>query len=89
MNFGQRVKKRREELRLTPKQISSLINVPLSSYTEWENGRQIRGEEVYPKLARVLKLSLNELITGISTQEALKQELLKLEECVKNIRQLL
>ncbi len=85
MTLATRIKRRRAELKYSIKQVAEMIEQPVSNYAEWENGRQIRGENVYPKLAEVLGMSLSELIIG-DFKEELSNELKKIEECVRNIR---
>ena len=52
---------------LTIQQVSTITGIPASTYKEWENGRQIRGEP-YMNLARVFEVSVHELITGEKSQ---------------------
>jgi transcriptional regulator with XRE-family HTH domain len=51
---------------LTIQEVSNQTGIPASTYKEWENGRQIRGEP-YPALSQVFQVSLQELITGNSS----------------------
>ncbi len=88
MLFAQRIKKQREKLGLTPSQLSSKIGVPLSTYIEWEGGRQIRGEDPYPKLACELKISLSHLITGKEKLDVL-ESIDSIEKHIKVLRSLL
>ncbi|MNT06136.1 hypothetical protein D3C72_1407900 [compost metagenome] len=39
------------------------MNIPVSTYRDWEYGKQIKGEP-YVDLAKVLDVSLTELLTG-------------------------
>ena len=84
MDFGQRIKNRRQELGLRVHQVATRIGESPSSYLEWENGRKITGEAVYPKLSEALKLSLSELMTGEVSQ--ISSELEVIERSIKNIR---
>ncbi len=60
-----RLKHYRHSSRLTIQQVSNLTGIPASTYKEWENGRQIRGEP-YARLANLYQVSIQELITGRS-----------------------
>jgi transcriptional regulator with XRE-family HTH domain len=51
----------------TLQEVATLTGIPASTYKEWENGRQIRGEP-YLILARTFEVSLQELITGQKAQ---------------------
>jgi transcriptional regulator with XRE-family HTH domain len=61
--IGARIKRRRLERGIGLKEMSELLQVPLSTYKEWEYGRSIQGEP-YEKLARCLGITLGELLTG-------------------------
>ncbi|WP_413290897.1 helix-turn-helix domain-containing protein [Bdellovibrio sp. HCB337] len=58
-----RLKKFRQRAGLTIQEVSKVTGIPASTYKEWENGRQIRGEP-YAVLAETYQVSLQELITG-------------------------
>lgn len=58
-----RLKRYRQQRGLTIQEVSSRTGIPASTYKEWENGRQIRGEP-YLLLAEVYQVSIQELITG-------------------------
>lgn len=59
--------KRLERLRrlkgLTAKQMAKLIEVPESTYREWEYGRGLRLPP-FQQISRVLAISVTELVTG-------------------------
>ena len=48
---------------LTMKQVAATIEVPVSTYRDWEYGRTIQGA-AYLKLAAIFKVPLYELMTG-------------------------
>lgn len=87
MGLSHRIKKRRIELGLQAKTIAQRIGVPLSTYSDWENGRQIRGEDNYLKLCEALSMSLAELFAG-KKKEDLEEQLRNIENSVKIIRSL-
>jgi len=83
--FGTRLKRLRIERQLSPKQMSLMTGTPLSTYREWEAGRQIKGQP-YVNLARALEVSLYELLTG---EAPLRSECFDLiEEIEKDLKQL-
>lgn len=84
MELSERIKTRRCELGLSISQVAKKIGEPTSSYLEWENGRKITGEKIYPKIAAALNLSLSELILG--EKNVISLELDKIESAVKKIR---
>ena len=59
--FYKRLRDFREGRRLSMRELARLINVPETTYREWEYGRAIRGEP-YVKLARALGVSLEDLL---------------------------
>lgn len=85
MSFGKRLKEKRLALNLSVSFIANEIGVSASTYSDWENGRQIRGEEHYIKICEALSISLTELITGKKNIK-LEQSLIAIENIVKTIR---
>lgn len=67
--MGERLKRLREGKNLSISEVSRMTKIPISTYREWEYGREIKGEP-YAKLAAVFNVTIHELITGESTNEA-------------------
>jgi transcriptional regulator with XRE-family HTH domain len=65
-SFSKRLRYYRNKKKLTVKEMAAAIEVPITTYREWENGRSVSGEP-YEKIAEVLDISLLELITGESS----------------------
>lgn len=63
--IGARMRRKRVEQNLSLKAVAQRAGIPLSTYREWEAGRQIKGEP-YEKIAYALDVSLYWLITGKS-----------------------
>lgn len=84
--FGKRLEKLRIREGLSVSEVARHISVSTSTYREWEYGRQIKGEP-YEKLASILNVSLNELLTGKKLK--LEIQISQIEEAVKNIKALL
>jgi len=82
----ERLKKYRVRRGLTLAEAATLSGVPVSTYKEWENGRQIRGEP-YVALAQTYQISLQELLTGEKSQlgPALEQ-LDQLEQQIQTLK---
>lgn len=84
--FGKRLQKLREKSGLSMKQVAEKIDVPVSTYRDWEYGRAIRGNP-YLKLAQVLNVSLYELMTGEKPNYTKVSELLdRAETIIEEIR---
>jgi transcriptional regulator with XRE-family HTH domain len=73
--IGKKLEKFRKNKNLTLREMAMRINVPVSTYRNWEYGRNIKGEP-YLKITKVLNISLNELF-GIepfkSSEEIMKK----------------
>lgn len=63
-NFAKRITRLRRQRQLTQKDVADALEIPLSTYKEWEYGRRIQGEEIYARLAEVLSVDLRTLLTG-------------------------
>jgi transcriptional regulator with XRE-family HTH domain len=65
MNSGlplhKRLKRFREQRKLTMRETAKLIGIPETTYREWEYGRSIRGEP-YLKIAEAFGVSLEDLL---------------------------
>lgn len=86
--IGERLQNLRLRKNLSLKQVAEMLQVPTSTYRDWEYGKAIQGEP-YVKLAEALEVSLFELLTGESPkQRELIDEIEKLENSVKNIRKI-
>ena len=85
--LGSRLRQIRNKQGLSASDVAAALGVSASTYREWENGRAIRGEP-YVKLAKILQISLTELLTGEMTESSqvlseflnLEKQLLKFKE---------
>ena len=84
--IGSRMKKLRLSQELSLSEVSKMTGIPLSTYREWESGRQIIGEP-YVKIARALNVSLYTLLTG--EEPKVSQIIEKTKEIKKNCNDLL
>jgi transcriptional regulator with XRE-family HTH domain len=73
--FYKRLREFREDRRLSMRDLARLINVPETTYREWEYGRAIRGEP-YVKLAKALGVSLEDLLgDGVELPAVLEKDI--------------
>ncbi len=84
--FSERLKELRMKKNLSIREVATTLKVSHSTYRAWEMGVQIRGEP-YEKLAEILNVSLNELMTGKPT--AIETHLYTIEYAAKSIRSML
>lgn len=61
--FHERLERIRKEKNLTAKAMAQLINVPESTYREWEKGRGMK-HPPFKKISHVLAISVTELVVG-------------------------
>lgn len=87
--FGHRLRQLRNKQDLSASEVAYALGVSVSTYREWENGRAIRGEP-YSQLAKILQVSLSELLTGESMEiSKVLRDFHELEEVVKKFKQTL
>ncbi len=85
-SFGARLKQLRKEKRLSMKAVADAIDVPLTTYREWEYGRAIQGEP-YLKLAQIFGVSVFRLLGGSTAHEQNVSTLLdQIEENLRELR---
>lgn len=86
--IGVRLKRLRTKCGLSQTMTANFLNVPPTTYRDWENGKNITGEP-YLKLADLFGVSLVEIITGESMKNSdLIRELDELQEHIKIIRKI-
>lgn len=89
-NLSERLKKLRAQNNLSVKQVCLAIQVPETTYREWEMGRMIKGHHIYAKLASLYKISLHELLTGdVPEHHKLFEQLEKLENEFAQLKKIL
>lgn len=80
--FALRLRRLRETKGIKVKEMSLLLGVSVSTYRDWEYGRAIKGEP-YPKMAEILSVSLQELLTGhCPVPDQVMKEILKCEQAL-------
>ena len=81
-----RMKRLREEQGLSLKEVAQRAQVAVSTYREWEYGREIQGEP-YVRIAQALNVGLYELLTGEKSKlTVIFSELAEINEACKKIR---
>lgn len=83
MSLGERLRTLRTEKKLSISEVARHVGVSVSTYRDWEYGREIKGEP-YLKLATLLNVNLTYLLTGKDSE--VFKELEEIESIVKNIR---
>ena len=84
--FHERLERIRREKKLTAKAMARAIEVPESTYREWEKGRGMRMPP-FQRNSQVLAISVTELITGQQPEWAeVMESLLALERTIAEIR---
>ncbi len=82
----QRLRAYRKAKGFTIAEVAIKTGIPASTYKEWENGRQIRGEP-YQNLAEVFQVSLHELITGKQKSDVrMLERLAQIENEINSVR---
>ena len=82
----QRLRAYRKTKAFTTAEVSIKTVIPASTYKEWENVRQIRGEP-YQNLAQVFQVSLHELITGKQKSDVrMLERLAQIENEINSVR---
>jgi transcriptional regulator with XRE-family HTH domain len=88
-SLGHRLRQLRSKRGLTVSEVANTLGVSVSTYREWENGRAIRGEP-YSELAKILHVTLSELLTGETSESSkILSEFNELEEVIRKFKQTL
>ena len=84
--FHSRLTRLRKKSGLSMKKVAEALEIPESTYREWEYGRAIQGEP-YVKLGKVFGVSIYELLGGSRPEmKALLSTVDELEEGLKKLR---
>jgi transcriptional regulator with XRE-family HTH domain len=84
-SLAKRLQRLRKAKAVSASQMAKRLAVAETTYREWEQERQIRGEP-YMKLAEILGVSLSELMTGEQSSQRIAESLKQIEEAVRCIR---
>lgn len=84
--IGLRMKRLRLQQGLSLTEVAHKAHVAVSTYREWEYGREIKGEP-YVKIAQALNVTLYELLTGEKSKVSkISGEIAEIEEACKKLR---
>ena len=61
MKFNEKLKEIRIEKKLSQKQIAEKLEIAISTYADWEQGRRQPKPEDIKKIIKILKISADEL----------------------------
>jgi transcriptional regulator with XRE-family HTH domain len=81
--IGKRIRELRNKKKLTMRETSQGIGVPITTYREWEYGRAIRGNHLV-KLAKFFEVSPEEL-AGQVKQSSLLEPQQHLDQALKHL----
>ncbi len=85
-SLGSRLRRLRVQRGLDASEIAKQVGVSVSTYRDWEGGRQIRGEP-YAKLADVFGVSLSQILLGGQPDKTeVERELATIEAALGRIR---
>ena len=85
--FGKRLKRLRQKRGLGVRELAEELGIPPTTYREWEYGRRIREPGSYVELARALRVSLFELMTGEAPGSAsIEKDLAEIQTRVTRIQ---
>ena len=62
--LSMRLKGYREAKKMSVRSIAEALDVPKTTYREWEEGRKISNHDALIKLSEILEIPLFELLTG-------------------------
>lgn len=74
MNFAQRLEALRHEKGYTQEELARLVNISQPSYCAYERGKNLPSKNTQIQLAKVLKVTVDELMNGKIEPEAVIEE---------------
>lgn len=84
--MNKRIKKYRELAGISQREAACLIGVPVSTYREWEYGRQIRDYKSYIKIAKAFNISLDTLFGLKGIDSSLEGDFDQIDKLLRSIR---
>ena len=88
MSLAKKLRILRLRQRMTIKELAALIQVPASTYRDWEYGRKISAEKI-SKLAEVFEVSINELMgEDEKSPKELTKAIFIIEEALQLLRKI-
>ena len=74
MTFAQRLKILREQKELTQEELAKLVNISQPSYNAYERGKNMPSKNTAIQLAKVLRVTVNELMFGKENEKEKEKE---------------
>lgn len=74
MKLSERIKKYRQENNLTQEQFASMLFVSKQAISKWENDRGMPDVSLLPELAKILNISIDEIMGVSPKREVLEEE---------------
>ena len=62
ITFGERLKQRRQELKITQARLAELLSVSRSAISNWEVGRNYPDLDILVSLSEILQMSIDQLL---------------------------
>lgn len=69
MTFAQRLQTLREQKELTQEELAKLVNISQPAYNAYERGKNMPSKNTAIQLAKVLRVTVDELINGKPEKE--------------------
>lgn len=69
MTFAQRLQTLREQKELTQEELAKLVNISQPAYNAYERGKNMPSKNTAIQLAKVLRVTVNELMNGKPEEE--------------------
>lgn len=82
MTFAQRLQTLREQKELTQEELAKLVNISQPAYNAYERGKNMPSKNTAIQLAKVLKITVDELMNGKTEPEAANVERREIEKGV-------
>lgn len=72
MTFAQRLQTLREQKELTQEELAKLVNISQPAYNAYERGKNMPSKNTAIQLAKVLRVTVDELMNGKPEKETTK-----------------
>lgn len=74
MTFAQRLQTLREQKELTQEELAKLVNISQPAYNAYERGKNMPSKNTAIQLAKVLRVTVNELMFGKENEKEKEKE---------------
>ncbi len=87
IKIGNRIKKLRKDKNISQKDMANMLNIPRSTYSNYENNNREPSIKLLEKIAEILNVSLGELF-GVNEEELKKDKSLPVGENIRKYRKI-